>query len=443
MQEICLNFVELQVQSTQFTIHAKLAPPTLPKDESDYRAKLPILDSIDPDDEWQLHDISFSPKADYKPRTLNYTDNAHLSEQYLFIYLQSEIQKRKQQELFQINPSSKYKEITYILEKGQTGNLAVKIHPYFLRAERKLGFLLQIHFDLKKDQKLNKSSLIESLSLDKTGRPNVFINRDRFSKLQYFSNIFAELLHDSVISIRNDFTPMSAKELNKKTYLVGGNKHSDSQFLGVRKYAPYKLLADDAKFIFLFTERTRSLARDIYLGLTGKLFPGQFSGMNDMFKLSFNKENVTHVVIDRFDQENLDKFESQLKETKKNTAAGKVMIIAVPPKGIREDGSEAYSYLKFLALKNDSYCQVVTEETFHKKDELKWSVSNIGLQIFSKLGGIPWLVKPEKSDCLILGIGSVHEKKDGSTVKYSAYTVCLDSSGEFKYIEPLSNIYRL
>ena len=70
---------------------------------------------------------------------------------------------------------------------------------------------------------------------------------------------------------------------------------------------------------------------------------------------------------------------------------------------------------------------------------MKWSVSNIGLQIFSKLGGVPWLVKPAKNNCLIFGLGSVLERDNGKITKYTAYTVCLDSSGAFKYIKPLSS----
>jgi predicted transcriptional regulator len=117
------------------------------------------------------------------------------------------------------------------------------------------------------------------------------------------------------------------------------------------------------------------------------------------------------------------------------------MLIAILPKGFKgvEGIFDAYGYLKLLALKHGIYCQFVTEDTFFKKDQLKWSISNIALQIFSKLGGKPWLVKPAKNNCLILGLGSAHEEVEGEIKKFVAYTVCLDSSGDFKYIKPLSS----
>jgi hypothetical protein len=70
---------------------------------------------------------------------------------------------------------------------------------------------------------------------------------------------------------------------------------------------------------------------------------------------------------------------------------------------------------------------------------LKWSTSNIGLQIFAKCGGIPWKLKPTNENCLILGIGSAHEEdSDGKIKKYFAYTVCLDSSGIYHKLEVLA-----
>ena len=34
--------------------------------------------------------------------------------------------------------------------------------------------------------------------------------------------------------------------------------------------------------------------------------------------------------------------------------------------------------------------QVISAQLIQRRDQFKWSVSNIALQIFTKLGGIPW-----------------------------------------------------
>ena len=49
-------------------------------------------------------------------------------------------------------------------------------------------------------------------------------------------------------------------------------------------------------------------------------------------------------------------------------------------------------------------------------------------------------MKPTHQKCLIFGIGSAHEKDDdGNIQKYTAYTVCIDTTGNFNKIQPLSS----
>jgi hypothetical protein len=54
---------------------------------------------------------------------------------------------------------------------------------------------------------------------------------------------------------------------------------------------------------------------------------------------------------------------------------------------------------------------------------------SIGLQVFSKLGGIPWTVKPSTNNCFIFGCRKAHDiqRQNGRTTvkKYFAYSVAL------------------
>jgi hypothetical protein len=97
--------------------------------------------------------------------------------------------------------------------------------------------------------------------------------------------------------------------------------------------------------------------------------------------------------------------------------------------------------LKYNFIKEDVPLQVVNYRTLGEKNSLKWSTSNVALAIFSKLGGIPWIVKPSNNNCLILGIGSSHkiEEQTQKVSKYFAYSVCLDSSGLYKSLEVLAD----
>lgn len=438
MENIRLNFCALANQDITFKVYRSLVDNgSLTKIDDDYRTKLPSKD-----DEWPLYDISLKPKAGYESFEYHYSINPSFSEDFLFKLLMEKISSDWKECKYLFPENSKYKEIRFITASQKKGCTQIIVHPYYLKTERKLGFLFQHHFALSADEKFDRQTQILSYSLDNSGRPNVFIYRDKEAVIQEFiTKKFEPFLNNNSLQIEGSFLNLPAKELAQKSYKVGKNQQSQSQFIGIKNSGPFLPVIESVQYLFLFSEKTRSLARDVYLGLTGKLFPGQFSGLFDLFSLPINKEIVNHHVIEVFDQKHLDDFGVQIDELKRQHSESKIMLIAILPKGFKgvEGIFDAYGYLKLLALKHGIYCQFVTEDTFFKKDQLKWSISNIALQIFSKLGGKPWLVKPAKNNCLILGLGSAHEEVEGEIKKFVAYTVCLDSSGDFKYIKPLSS----
>lgn len=439
MDKIKLNFIPLSKQNHGFKVYrTPVDEGDTIKDEDDYRAKLPENGG----NKWSLYDISLKPKKGYETYDCEYTSNGYLSEYYLFNILKKKLMDAWEDCEYQVPQNSKYKEITFIVASHTKGCTNIIIQPYFLKSENKIGFLFQHRFSLSPSENYDRQTQIESYSLDRAGRPNVFIYRDKQNLIQEFIKTkFKPFADRHSIEIDSSLIDLPAKRLSLKSYVVGRGQISQSQFMGVKNYGPYRLIDEKVKFLFLFSEKTRSLARDVYLGLIGKFFPGQFPGLSNMFKLPINKEIVDHHVIKAFDQKSLDDFGDLIVKIKKKQPGTKIMTIVVLPKGFKgvEGVFDAYGYLKFLALKHGVYSQVVTEDTFFRKDQLKWSISNIGLQTFCKLGGAPWLVKPAKSNCLILGIGSAHEKVEDKIKRFVAYTVCLDSSGDFKYIQPLSS----
>lgn len=440
MEKIKLNFVPLSNQENSFVVYRKLIEDTSsPKDPSLYRTKLPKNENSD---ERLIYDVSLSSSDGLDEFTCNYRVNAVLSEYYLFEELKSGLNKNQGNLNYSVPQNSKYKEVTFTIEKKSRGNIQILVHPYYLRSKKLLGFLLQSKFSLNDDSKFDRVVQIESMSLDKNGRPNVFLFRDKERLIiDFLHHDFTELCNQSNFSINNNLSIVETRELDRKSYLVGKSQASQSQFMGVKNSGPYKHLDENTRYLFVFSERTRSLGRDVYLGLTGKLFPAQFPGLNRMFNLDIRKDLVDHYSLQNFTKESIDQLSSFIAEQKEKHSDNKMIMIVTLPKGFKgvESVFDAYGYLKLISLQHGVYCQFVTEDTFYKKDILKWSISNIGLQIFSKLGGTPWLVKPAKSKCLILGLGSSHEMIDGEIKKWFAYTVCLDSSGNFKYIKPLSS----
>ncbi|WP_323813579.1 Piwi domain-containing protein [Cellvibrio sp. NN19] len=440
MESIKLNFLPVVEQSYKFLIYRKAVENgSTQKEEGFYRTKLPVSEDCEA---WALYDVSFEPAQNCEEMECRYSLNGTLSEEYLYRKVRNFLKEADSIYNYKIPENSKYKEFIFTIENKKTGSVEVIVHPYFLPTSKKIGFLFQHQFNLNQDSRFDRNVQIDSLSLDSNGKPNVFMYRDKESIIHKFVNdFFMRFCSENGFEIESEFHKLTAKELDKKMYMVGGGQISQSQFMGIKNHGPYRRIYEKVGYLFLFSERTRSLGRDVYLGLIGKLFPGQFSGLQAMFGLEINKDIVDHYPIHSFEASQLEEFSDFLDAYKKRNIGQKTILIVILPKGYKgkPDSYDAYGFLKFLSLKSEIYCQFVTEDTFYKKDLLKWSISNIALQIFGKLGGAPWLVKPAKSDCLIMGLGSAHAKVDGRIVKWFAYTVCLDSSGDFKFVKPLSS----
>ena len=439
MNNIALNFVPLLEQDNIVTIYRRrVSDSSQPKNDGDFRANLP-----DQEGEWVSFDVYAAERDGYEAYEYNFSLNVVLTAHLIYQELRTKLNSNDGDIDYYI-PEREIapKEVHFITKRFEEGFTEIIARPYFLKARKLFGFLLEHKFSLKDDQPFNRKTQILSLSLDKSGKSNIYFYKDKKMAISAFiDTVLYPLLSDTSLGIDAQFSTLTAKNLEVKTYLVGDGKSARSQFMGIKHNGPFRRMDDEVRYLFLFSEKTRSLARDIYFGLVGKLFPGQFSGLEMMFSIPIHKDIVEYNLVKDFDKSSIQDIENKIKHLKSSHLKEKIMVIAVLPKGFKgvEAAFDAYGYLKLMALRNGAYCQVVTEDTFFKRGQLKWSISNIGLQIFSKLGGAPWLVKPAKSNYLIFGVGSVQERIDGSTTKFTAYTVCLNSSGDFKYIKPLSS----
>ena len=121
-------------------------------------------------------------------------------------------------------------------------------------------------------------------------------------------------------------------------------------------------------------------------------------------------------------------------------AAGRAIVPVVLTPFSRHDApseNSAYWNLKHAFLSKGVPIQVVATETVADKNKLKWSTASIGLQVFAKLGGTPWKVRPRTERCLIVGIGQAHRVSEEGIERFFAYSVLTDSSGIFEEVRVL------
>jgi hypothetical protein len=100
-----------------------------------------------------------------------------------------------------------------------------------------------------------------------------------------------------------------------------------------------------------------------------------------------------------------------------------------------EDDS-AYSATKAVLLKDGLLSQNVTFELIQNSTQFEWSVANIALGVFVKLGGIPWAVnRPDGENEFVIGMGrsESYDPRTRERERSIAFTTCLQSNGIYEF----------
>ena len=447
--DISLNFLPLKDQDFRFEIFRKVYNTD---NENNGFEKCRVLSlpansklNLDKDETREKFLISFTPQAGFDSYFARCKENRYLTEWFLFESLKTKSEQQLGEE--QIDASDKFrKRISYTIQTHQgLGLETIWIEPFFMSTTKCFGFLIDFHFRKFPSVGFGRRVQQLSLSLDNQGRRNRNFNINKNDKIQSFlkqvvPQIFPIKSEDYLsIDIDPRYFSLPAKSLEVKRYIFGDDNTDISQFRGVRTNGPYKMPSSDRiRYMFVFQEKHRGYARDLLLALQGKSYPGSFPGYEKMFRLKFDNDNVMGMPIEEFDKTNLERVLERVKSIKNEFA----MPVFVIPSRNDPDNERIYYSLKHAFVDELIPVQVVTLDLLQKKESLKWSVANIALQIFGKIGGYPWKVQPSSTECLIIGIGTRHDvREDGDTQiidKYFAYSVLTDSSGLYLDIEVLS-----
>lgn len=439
-QRIKLNFLSLTPQQFIFTIYRKVYEQN---DLSDtiFKYRLPI--SLGEDD-FQDFSVSFEIKEGFDQFTCEQDTNRNLTLKVIHYYLTKSIQEKG----IEIAVGKRFynRQIDFTLKKHNKGEEKISLNSYFLKQENRYGFLIDFFFRTNKDEKLDREILKLSLALGNDGRSNKNYYSDHFHKIQSFiKSILKEIatfkIGETDFKIQSNLLELSSGSLSKKIFRFKGDKTDLNQFNGVRKYGVYKEVTQPVKYAFIFEDKYKSFANNLFLSLIGKSNPGTFSGMTQFFGLPFSTNIVKRIALVDYSREAVKKAIDDVIAFRDENSNYKIISVFLEPnrfEGVPDIDSPYYN-IKFYLTKENIPVQVVRDDQTNNANALKWSTSNIGLQIFSKLGGIPWILKPSQNHCLILGIGSSYEKsEDGSIKKYFAYSVCLDSAGLYKKLDVLA-----
>jgi Piwi domain len=437
---ISLNFLSLKSQDFEFHVYRKKYMVSESNINSDcFKHSLPIASGHDErSDYW----ISLVESVGFEKFKCHSRYNDKLTLRVLKFALEAQATAKKIP--FSQSSNRFNKSVEFPIAEHSEGWEMISMEPYFLSSIQRFGFLIDFKFRIKKDiQKGSRRVQQLSLSLSSDGKSNSNFYVDRIKKIQVFvknhlkSDTLFPVEQNNIqrLEIEHNLYPVEAKTLSARTYIFGESREDGSSLSGVRKFGPLECIQDPIQFHFIFSELLRDDALELYSALNGKKY-STFPGVESFFKLpQLSKRNITSHKLTSFDRETIKKTIADIKAS----ATGRVMLIAILP---NKHATDEYISLKYYSLEENIPAQIVTADLIRNESTFKWSVSGIGLQIFSKLGGKPWKVKSNNQNCLIIGIGQAHKIRvngDGRTSveKYFSYSILMDSSGIYRDLKIL------
>jgi hypothetical protein len=333
-------------------------------------------------------------------------------------------------------------QIHFVLQEHHKGKQCVSLQPYYLKSKNLWGVLVDYHFVVATENgipkyKLDKEILIASGTLNSRGASNVDYYQFKHDHLQHFIKRFLPSVNEALgWQLTSNLLAVDSRQLGAKTYSFGNHQTSASSYLGLTKNPPLHRPDENTQFYFIYRKDHRDIAVALLKGLRGETSPSTFGGMEKLFRIRFANELIKGKAIDEFNDTVIDEEIRIIREI-----AGNVIPIIITNARKDEEDDRLYFWLKHKFTNAGLPCQVVTRDLVQNEYSLKYSLSNIGLQIFAKAGGQPWKMKSASTEYLILGIGqsyNVDQKAtDNKIEKNITYSVLTDSSGLFKDIQVL------
>lgn len=405
-------------------------------------AHLPISQDKETGQEYSCYRVGLSAYKDAEAYSFHSNDNPQLMTSILWFHLKQWAERLIRDLKIKAEIVDRYeKYVCFIVEEFKEGQRVIKAFPYYLGATKQYGILLEFAFKKNPDTPFGREVQQLSFSLDRSGKSNANSYIDKYNYIRNFvNNHFSKFGSISICNHQydflNEFVRLEGQELKSRTY-VFGNGHEDKDKIKGVKLKPYSAVPQEPLFVFVFKESERNSGNELYRALTGKGYPSTFDGMQTWFNCTIDIKNVTKIIVDLDTDTNATLLlKSELENIIQSNQGRQVIGIFIDSYSHYYTRSDNYAKVKQVFFSAGVPLQVVLNDRIIQSDGLKWAISGIGLQLFSKLGGIPWKVKPSTNNCLIFGIGQAHDlpRQNGHTTvkKYFAYSVCLDSTGIYR-----------
>jgi hypothetical protein len=440
---IALSFLAAKTPDFGYTIYRKklerdqdAVPGTrfLPEDCSDRKA-----DGA----ERQRYEVSLEPRPDFEKLRVSAWIDQGLTDEVLHQALVSRTRQSDLLEETELPDRSFIREVSFVLARHGDVREMMRLRAYGLQILGHFGFLCLFALRVPRTLTMPDRRRLELSLTHKNGRTNADFYIDQHQKIVFFIrryfNQFATLtLHDgSVVELEPKLPVVRSFTLARRTYVFANGNEGTSQFFELRDYGAFQPVDPHSQLVFVFAKDDRERSQHLFRALRGDIY-STFSGMDAMFGAPINRDNVTGIEVPGFSNGELQATCATLKS---QYPAERVVPVALVPMSKHTGDVETARYFaaKHAFVSYGLASQFIDRKRTQDRNALKWSVSNIGLAIFAKMGGVPWRVKPSTDRCLVVGIRQAHRVVNRRIERYIAYSVLTDSTGGFETIKTLGN----
>ncbi len=391
------------------------------------------------------YEVSFEEAPGFEAVTLASWIDGSLTQQVIYEALKACLVQQDLTGLTETPAEGFKREVLFHLHEHEEGvREVIKLRPYWLRSIGRFGFLCNFNLRVPLDSTISQKRRLELSLTQRNGRVNEAYYHDQYGKIGEFIKAFHSKiqileLHDGTrLELSGKLSRVPSFRLDTRTYVFSGNKESKNQFFGLRDNGPFKTTDPNTRLAFLFLPEDRPKSQDLYRALRGDTYL-TFTGMEKMFRTTLGRDNVSGTEVANFEPETIRIACETIQE---QFVSDRILPVAIVPysKHVSSEQTLDYYRAKHTFLKSGMASQFVDRtRTMDDHNALKWSISNIALAVFAKMGGVPWRIKPSTKNCLIVGIGQAHRVNQKVVEKYIAYSVLTDSSGIYESIRMLGS----
>lgn len=233
----------------------------------------------------------------------------------------------------------------------------------------------------------------------------------------------------------------SFREVSLPWFLCRGDVKHVSAFEGLRLAGPRDRgeCPEKPNVLFVFPDELKDRANTLFKALRDGI--GPFSGAQKLLGFQLEKERMARVESFKapniYASSNVKNYEIAIGNFLKALKVGAKpdLAIIIHPKTDRTQEHNPYLATKFPLLAANIPTQVVTCELIDSENNFKWSVGNIALQMFAKMGGIPWIIQTDLSeDSIIVGINraSVITRGKREVKRHYGFASVFSSQGVYR-----------